>query len=773
MKSARGLFWYAALAGALLVLLHQSLFQGKGLVASDELLTLPPWNQKIERSNPLLSDQATVFLPAQGFAYQHAGLPLWDPDLCCGVPNLGNIQRAPLFPIRLLLSWIDPFSASGPSALLKLCLAGWFTMLYVRHLGVSHTAALLAGLVFSLSGFMIVWLGHPLVNSAMWLPALLYFVEKSFADLRAWAGFAVAFAFMILGGHPPTAIHVAIVVMIYFLFRLAEHRRENAFRRAAFFAGATAVGLLLAAPQILPYLEYYKLSSSAQSSGSMERWSMHLQISALIHFLLPNVTGNPSVGFMDLPRLLGWRETQNFNERTGYVGILPLFLALCAITLRRCRFTKFFFSVAAVSVLVICGIQPFPALMDALPVLRYANEMRLLLVVGFSVAVLAALGWDEFCRMRSERRTRIVAAAFCAAVGAAFLYFWIVTRDDFHSLDSAHWAFVRQQFFILGAGLVVTIFLTSWPKSWKAWAPAVLCVGWTAIDLLCFGTGYNPAIPRARYYPETPGIEWLQKDRSLFRIFGGRTMLAPNSAEVFGLSDTRGCDFMTVRRYEELITGNTGDFFFYTDPQGIPRAFPLLNVKYILAPTAIPLNPQVFDLVYSKEIEIYQFKECRDRALVVFDCEVEPDRAAVLARVTSANFDARQLLLLENQPEPAPAATGGANTETDVRVVSYEADDVKIDASLPRPGYLLLLDTYFPGWTATVNGRPEPIYRADYNFRAVSLPAGKSSISFSYRPESFRLGLCLCGAGILALCTMCLLPRKSGDGRKDPAGVTD
>jgi hypothetical protein len=158
---------------------------------------------------------------------------------------------------------------------------------------------------------------------------------------------------------------------------------------------------------------------------------------------------------------------------------------------------------------------------------------------------------------------------------------------------------------------------------------------------------------------------------------------------------------------------------------------------------------------------------------VVFDCEVEPDRAAVLARVTSANFDARQLLLLENQPEPAPAATGGANTETDVRVVSYEADDVKIDASLPRPGYLLLLDTYFPGWTATVNGRPEPIYRADYNFRAVSLPAGKSSISFSYRPESFRLGLCLCGAGILALCTMCLLPRKSGDGRKDPAGVTD
>ncbi|MGP8198052.1 MAG: hypothetical protein ACLQU4_00945 [Limisphaerales bacterium] len=204
------MFWFAALAGVLLILLHESLFLGKGLVPVDALLELPPWSQPIHPSNGLLADQYWTFVPTQEFVHQQKSLPLWNPYICCGVPNLGSMQGALLFPIQLLLSPLDPFYASGPAAFLKLCLAGWFTMLYVRLLGVSRPAAFMAGLVFSLSGFMIVWLGHPHVNCAMWLPLLLYFLEKSFRQgqgnaiavpaLRAWCGFAVAFAFMILGG---------------------------------------------------------------------------------------------------------------------------------------------------------------------------------------------------------------------------------------------------------------------------------------------------------------------------------------------------------------------------------------------------------------------------------------------------------------------------------------------------------------------------------------------------------------------------------------------
>jgi hypothetical protein len=500
----------------------------------------------------------------------------------------------------------------------------------------------------------------------------------------------------------------------------------------------------------------------------MERWSYHLDFRSLVHFLLPNVMGNPVMGFEDLPGFLGWSETQNFNERTGYVGILPLFFAACAIALRRCRFTIFFFFLATGSMLVIYGVPPFPALMRALPVLCDVSHVRLLLMVGFSAAVLAGLGWDEFSRTMTRRRRLIVAVGFCALVGAALLCFWLVTDLKIHALDSSHRAFLRRQFLILGGGMALAVFSALWPARWKGWMPMVVGLSWTALDLLCFGTGYNPAIPRELYYPRTPAIEWLQKDGSLFRIFGDGWVLSPNSAEIFGLSDARGCDFMTVRRYEELMTGHAGDFNFCQLPESFPKTFPLLNVKYILSAKEHPVDPFRYDLVYSKEIAIYRFKACRDRALLVFDYQVEPDRAALLARVSSEGFDPRRVLLLEEPAAPAKMAVGGptpgTNANGSVRIIFYEPDDVKIDAFLPRPGYLLLLDTYFPGWSATVNGQPAPIHRADYNFRAVSLPAGRSTVCFSYCPQSLRIGLYLCAAGILALLAAWFLPSLKAAG---------
>jgi len=283
---------------------------------------------------------------------------------------------------------------------------------------------------------------------------------------------------------------------------------------------------------------------------------------------------------------------------------------------------------------------------------------------------------------------------------------------------------------------------------------------WTACDLLCVGYGFNPAITRDRYYPPTAGLEWLQQDKSAHRILAGGRTLAPDTAEVYGLSDARGLDYMGVRRYEELITGKAGAFFFYRRADAMPAAFPLLNVKYIMGEGALPLNPRLFDLVYSNEVCIYQYKECRERAMAVYDCQVEPDSKAVLDRVRADGFDPRRVLLLEQEPEAAKKASGAGGGEESVRIVSYEPDEVSIEATLPRAGYLLLLDTYFPGWTATVNGRPARIMRADYNFRAVALGAGESTVRFTYFPRSLETGLLLSAAGAAWVWVAWLLGRS-------------
>ena len=248
-----------ALAAVLVVLLYQPIFCGKGLVPSDGIFEFLPWSRVTDAtpSNYLLADQYKVFIPQHQFVQQRivrGDFPLWNPHLDCGVPNLASFQGALLFPIQLALSWIDPFYACGIAAFLKLFLAGLFTILYLRRLGASHLASLLSGLVFSLSGFMIVWLGHPHVNCALWLPLMLYFIEGQFGpsfrtdqsskaacSLRGWVGFAVAYGFMLLGGHPPTAIHVTMMVVSYFLFRLMGDDRGKRLYLVASFLGSILV----------------------------------------------------------------------------------------------------------------------------------------------------------------------------------------------------------------------------------------------------------------------------------------------------------------------------------------------------------------------------------------------------------------------------------------------------------------------------------------------------------------------------------------------------
>ncbi len=79
----------------------------------------------------------------------------------------------------------------------------------------------------------------------------------------------------------------------------------------------------------------------------------------------------------------------------------------------------------------------------------------------------------------------------------------------------------------------------------------------------------------------------------------------------------------------------------------------------------------------------------------------------------------------------------------------------------------MLLDTYFPGWKAFIDEQETAIYRADYNFRAVAVPAGHSTVHFQYRPLSFRIGLALAGVGWVALASGYRTRAKSREPR-DP-----
>jgi hypothetical protein len=318
-------------------------------------------------------------------------------------------------------------------------------------------------------------------------------------------------------------------------------------------------------------------------------------------------------------------------------------------------------------------------------------------------------------------------------------------------LDPSARAFLTAQVWIVVGSVAIAVVLTV--RQLPARAAGALAVVWIAVDLLLFGAGYNPAISPDKYYPSTDGIRMLQEDPSRSRILGLGPVLPPNTAAVYGLDDVRGQDFTTVRRYEELISGQAGDFSFFGGTADLPPSFPLLNVKYVLVPARIPTAPAGFELVYDREIAIYRNTHVADRALVVFNHEVDRNPAVILGRVRSGSFDPTKTLLLEEEPvRPGPAVDSGIPAGG-ARITTYETDRVIVEARLPRSGFLLLQDAYYPGWRAFADGRELPVLRANYAFRAVALPAGTTHVAFLYQPLSFRAGvlLSIVTCGLLAI----------------------
>ncbi len=176
---------------------------------------------------------------------------------------------------------------------------------------------------------------------------------------------------------------------------------------------------------------------------------------------------------------------------------------------------------------------------------------------------------------------------------------------------------------------------------------------------------------------------------------------------------------------------------------------------------SLTLGP--YRLVHSGDVKIYQNLNVLPRAFVAQRSEMAPDEAAVRARLADPQFDSARAVVLIDGPAKSVSAAGM------VTITAYSPERVRLSAR--GPGWLVLTDAYYPGWQATVDGQPAPLYRADIMFRAVWLPEGTHSVEFRYAPDSVCRGLWASGvAWVLWLATLlvCAVVRPR---RKTPAAV--
>ncbi|MGD8627307.1 MAG: YfhO family protein, partial [Anaerolineae bacterium] len=127
-----------------------------------------------------------------------------------------------------------------------------------------------------------------------------------------------------------------------------------------------------------------------------------------------------------------------------------------------------------------------------------------------------------------------------------------------------------------------------------------------------------------------------------------------------------------------------------------------------------------------------------------------------------------EVLLSRPPPMPIDPASPAAD-ERPPAVLRRGPDQVIIDVTMSQPGYLVLTDTHYPGWQATVDGAPAEILVANHAFRAVHLAAGEHVVEFIYAPISFRWGAWITLGAILLLAGLVVATRWPTRGSRSGA----
>ncbi|HEX9016231.1 MAG TPA: YfhO family protein, partial [Chloroflexota bacterium] len=147
------------------------------------------------------------------------------------------------------------------------------------------------------------------------------------------------------------------------------------------------------------------------------------------------------------------------------------------------------------------------------------------------------------------------------------------------------------------------------------------------------------------------------------------------------------------------------------------------------------------------------YRDAMPRSFMVYNAAVRDDGLAV-GLVTDGPNSLRDAAWI------APSATARsffnysspAYDPGDARITSYAAEKISVRASAKDDGYLVLADSYFPGWAARVDGKESPIERVDFAFRGVFLPKGEHTVVFEYAPATFRTGAAITVLSLLMLC---------------------
>lgn len=763
--------------------------------------------------NPVLSDVVAYYYPYAHYAMERLSdgqFPLWNPFILTGTPFFASAQAAVLDPINLLTYTTGPHSYWAWAAWLRLTMLGFTMFGFVRALGRSTQASLGAGIIFMLCGFVTVWLNYNVVTTLAWMPALFWATARLMQKGHSvWlAAVSLCIGGLFLGGHPETQFLVGLFWGAYCLYCLSTRYRVPSTELPAVtpsdrvlsarylvprLAAGGALGLGLGAVQLVPLVDFiFQTSSIVERSKPLIPFELRNTGQLLAVLFFPNFSGNPLDGNYWYPLYT------NFNEQTGYSGLLTIALAVLGACCwwRRDRVAPFFAVMGALA-LFFAVRAPGSQIPKLLPLFNVGHGVRWVIIFSFCAAVLAAYGLDALRNFRPRtRRLRDTGFWFASAAltsfGVLFLFYlgikdgywdrnWQVPVPHaemarlFHPMSlTLYWPVL----FLGGAALL----LLAWWRGWvRPESVSALLLLFLYADLWSFGSLYNPVTPERAVYPSTEAIRYVQSNQGHGRVAGASGTLTPNIGMVFGLRDLRGYEDLIGDSVAQLYRRNLAPIDPIKDDLGLDfaghRLLDIAGVRYIFMPHEVEIREQKASYRPALRTEttiVYENRDALPRAYVVPSYRAAANDPAAIAALLSPSHDPRQSVVLtgaDTAEQRGATHNVGMNGVSRAQIIwrKDEPEEIELDVTMPEAGYLVLSDYHTPEWIAEADGKAAPILRANVAHRAVELTAGRHTVSFRYQPALFYAGAVASltsAAVIVAIAAMHLLKQNRAGRRK-------
>jgi Bacterial membrane protein YfhO len=735
-------------------------------------------------------DFVTFYLGMKKFLYDevhlHHEIPYWNPFIFGGMPFWAHFESTIFYPLGFLFYLLSPEKAYGYTMFFHFFLAGVFMYLLARSMGISEAGGFVASAVFSCNGFLvaILFLGHlSPVESYIWLPLVIYFVNRAVHADEVWRSALIAGALwgiQILAGAPQDAFYTFLATALFVLCTTTSGQpiKPTLLRPLSIVLTVFAVGAGLSCIQILPAFELIGESVRAALDSYEVVTLASYPLQGIITILMPYFFGNYADGSV-------WVSNTPWSipQQNLYTGVLPMvllgFLSFKGSVERKVILFGGLLAVLAL-ILAFGHHTPVYKLVYLLPGFdRFRAPSKIMVLWVFSMALLAGFGMDglfSYLRKGLNRRLYLILFSVClllvlvivfysapSTILKVFSPFVLAEAVPAKIPEAARVIFSEMQRLTIAASLILLLLLLMRRNLVSHSMGGLLLCALLLVDL---GVVHGGAVRHDdSTYQRIAKLQVdlntsLANDKSVYRVGAFEHPLGANLEMVLGYQTVGGFTALFPSRYYEYIDKysnyelprNWVSFFYGVSRS--PVLMDLLNVKY--------------EILYASRA--IGFREtCLPRAFIVPDYRVARTQE-VLDILTSSDFDPRKTVVFENEDAaslPGPRSRNSSISER-VEIKTFRPDTLILDSSSQDAGYLFLTEIHYPGWKATIDDRPANILRGNYLFRVIPLPQGRHHIQVQFDPLTIKMGVSVSVVTLLVILgsLICFSWRKRIQGKR-------